>query len=225
MGSKGASPGGESLEDLIKRVEACAPEDRINHRDSILAFGSACIRPLGELADRIPQLSPSIAAWLEVLARRDPATKADVVKALAVMARERDGNIAGDVLDRLGGAPRTVGAKTARKRTPTGRTAEADVHARIIRAAREGRILTYSDLETSRGHVGKYLFNISRLEADLGHPPLTSLVVSKTNGLPGDGFLPAMEEIGFAHPGEKLEPVWRRAVAEVHAFWAKELNG
>ena len=96
------------------------------------------------------------------------------------------------------------------------------MHARIIQAAREGRILTYSDLETSRGHVGTYLFNISRAEAELGHPPLTALVVSKTNGLPGDGFLPAMLEIGFAHPGETLEPVWKRAVAEVHAFWTAE---
>lgn len=106
--------------------------------------------------------------------------------------------------------------------TLTGRNVEAEVHARIIRAAREGRILTYGDLETNRRYVGQYLFNISRAEADQGHPPLTSLVVHKTNGMPGDGFLPAMEEIGFAHQGEKLEPVWKRAVAEVHAFWARE---
>lgn len=85
-------------------------------------------------------------------------------------------------------------------------------------------ILTYSDLETSRGHAGWHLFNISRAKADQGHPPLAALVVSKTNGQPGDGFLPAMLEVDFAHPGETLEPVWRRAVVEVHAIWAKELD-
>lgn len=135
------------------------------------------------------------------------------------------GTSANGALQRLGGAPRTARAKTTHKRTPAGRSAEAEVHARIIRAAREGRILTYSDLKTSRGHVGKYLFSISRAEADQGHPPLTSLVVSKTTGMPGDGFLPAMEEVGFAHRGDKLEPVWKRAVAEVHAFWANEPGG
>jgi len=217
------SPGPSgSLQDLLDDLETCAPVDRINHRNAILALGPACIRPLADLAARVPELSASIAAWLEVLVQRDPETKPEIKRALAIMARGRDGSVAGGVLDRLGGGPRTTAARPARTRTPTARTAEAAVHTRIIRAAREGGILTYSDLETSRGHVGKYLFNISRAEADLGHPPLTALVVSKTNGLPGDGFLPAMLEVGFAHPGETLEPVWKRAVAEVHAFWAAQ---
>lgn len=215
----------ETLSGLLKELEACAPEDRINHRNGLLDLGPACIRPLADLAGRVPELSASIAAWLEVLVQRDPDTKPEVLKTLVVMARGRDGGIASDVLARLGGAPRKVATSTARKRAPARRDAEAAVHARIIKAAREGRILTYTDLETGRGHVGKYLINISKAEADQGHPPLTSLVVSKTTGLPGDGFLPAMEEIGFAHRGETLEPVWKRAVAEVHAFWAREPGG
>lgn len=211
-----------SLEALLDALESCAREDRINHREAILAYGSACIRPLADLAERVPDLSASIAAWLEVLAQREPDTKPEVVRTLAFIARGRDGASVNDVLARLGGAPRTKAAKPARKRAPSGRNVEAEVHARIIRAAREGRILTYGDLETNRRYVGQYLFNISRAEADLGHPPLTAIVVHKTNGMPGDGFLPAMEEIGFAHPGEKLEPVWKRAVDDVHAFWAHE---
>ncbi len=41
----------------------------------------------------------------------------------------------------------------------------------------DGMILTYSDLETSRGHVGKYLTRIAREEADAGYPPLSAIVV------------------------------------------------
>jgi hypothetical protein len=70
-----------------------------------------------------------------------------------------------------------------------------------------------------------YLVNISQEEADQGHPPLTSIVVSKTNGRPGDGYLPAMIEVGFAHEGEKLDDVWGRAVAAVHTFWRKQSDG
>lgn len=208
------------LQGLLAELETCEPKDRINHRNDILALGTACISPLADLVGRVPELSASIAAWLEVLVQRNPESKPEVVRALAVMARGHDRSIAGDVLDRLGGAPRVRAVKPARKPAQPRRNVEAEVHARIILAAREGRILTYGDLETNRRYVGQYLFNISRAEADQSHPPLTALVVHKTNGLPGDGFLPAMEEIGFAHRGEKMEPVWKRAVVEVHAFWA-----
>jgi len=214
----------ETLSSLLAKLEASAPEDRIDYRNAVLAFGLACIHPLADLAERVPDLATSIAAWFEVLVQRDPDTKPEVLRALTAMAHGRDSSIASAVLGRLGGAPRSSAAKPARKPAQPRRNVEAEVHARIIRAARDGRILTYADLETNRRYVGQYLFNISRAEADQGHPPLTALVVHKTNGLPGDGFLPAMEEIGFAHRGERMEPVWKRAVAEVHAFWSNRPN-
>lgn len=49
--------------------------------------------------------------------------------------------------------------------------------------------------------------------------------MSKTTGRPGDGFLPAMIEVGFAHEGEKLDDVWGRAVAAVHSFWQGRKDG
>ena len=63
------------------------------------------------------------------------------------------------------------------------------------------------------------LLRIVHEEADAGHPPLTAIVVSKSTGRPGDGFLPAMIEIGFAQPGETSSDLWARAVVAVHEFW------
>jgi hypothetical protein len=102
---------------------------------------------------------------------------------------------------------------------------QAAVHARIIKAAKEGRVLTYTDLEANRAHQGIFLLNIGQEESDQGHPPLTSIVVSKTTGRPGGEFLPAMIEIGFAHEGEKFDDVWGRAVAAVHSFWQRQSDG
>jgi hypothetical protein len=43
--------------------------------------------------------------------------------------------------------------------------------------------------------------------------------VSKTTMRPGDGYLPAMLEVGYARPGETFDEVLGRAVADVHAIW------
>jgi len=212
-----------SLTQLLTDLAGAAPEDRISLRDPILAFGAPCLAPLVELATREGKLSASVAAWLETLAGRDPSMKTEVIRALAALARGTDGEIARSALGRLGAparAPRTAAIKGPRPPS----AAQAAVHARILQAAREGQVLTYSDLGTNRGHQGTFLLNISQVESDQGHPPLTSIVVSKTTGRPGDGFLPAMIEVGFAHEGEKLDDVWGRAVAAVHSFWQPQLD-
>ena len=203
------------------QLGSCPPPDRIALREPVLAFGLAAIDPLADLAARRPDLAASVAAWLEALAKRAPETKPAAVKALARLTREPDGHIAREALSRLGGRPQT-GTKPVRDRAPERSAAETEVHARLILAAREGQILTYAELETNRGHVGRFLHNISVAEADLGHPPLAAIVVSKSTGLPGDGFLEAMTDVGFPDRGEPVEVVWKRAVAEVHAFWASQ---
>jgi hypothetical protein len=222
MDVEDAGHGGARLEDLIADVATCSRGERINLREPVLAFGGACIRPVAELAARDDDLTATAAAWLEELAKRDTETKAAVVRVLAVLARNRDGHYAQAALDRLGVVPRTTAPKAARTGVRGPSAVEAAVHARIIQAAREGRILTYGELETNRRYVGQYLHNISLAEAEQGHPPITAIVVGKAGGQPGPGFLPAMEEISYAHRGESLEPVWMRAVAEVHAFWRQQ---
>ncbi len=95
----------------------------------------------------------------------------------------------------------------------------ADVHARLIEAASAGRLLSYLDVHPSRGWVGTYLFRIAHEEDAASRPPLTAIVVHKHGGRPGPGFLQAMTEVGYARPSETEGVVWRRALAEVFAFW------
>lgn len=204
--------------DLLSALENAAPMDRMDLREAVLGFGGECIGPLQKLATRVPDLAASASAWLEVLSRRDPGTRPDVVRALTSIARTEGGSIARDALLRLGAPQRASRTGSVRGSRPPS-AAQAAVHARIIKAAKEGRVMTYTDLETNRGHQGLFLLNISQEESGHGHPPLTAIVVSKTTGRPGDGFLPAMVEVGFAHEGEKLDDVWGRAVAAVHSFW------
>jgi hypothetical protein len=205
------------LEGLIAELRTCAPDKRIDLREAFLAHGDACVEPLLELALDDGGFVASVASWLEVLAKRDPATKAHVVDGLVALAQTMDGHYAREALARLNGTARLV--RSLQDESVMRSDAEARVHAEIIQAAREGRTVFYSDLHTSRGHIGRYLLHISQDEARQGHPPLTSIVISRTTGRPGDGFLPAMLEVGFAKPGEPLDVVWRRAVDEVHAFW------
>jgi hypothetical protein len=97
----------------------------------------------------------------------------------------------------------------------------ADVHRRLINAAIAGRTIAYSELGTGRGWVGTYLFRIAHEEDAAGRPPLTSIVVHKTDGLPGAGMLEAMREIEFDRPGESEERVWQRAKQAVFEYWSR----
>ena len=95
----------------------------------------------------------------------------------------------------------------------------ADIHRRLIQAAIEGHPITYSELGTSRAWVGTYLFRIAHEEDAAGRPPLTSIVVHKTDGRPGSGLLQAMHEIDYARRGETEAEVWQRAMGDVFRFW------
>jgi hypothetical protein len=210
-----------TLEELIAALALSPAATRIDLRDRILAHGAACITPLVERAVLQPDLSSSVAAWFEVLVRREPATRPAIVAALRRIVRGPDGDIARGVLARLGASESSSTGGIGSTR-PTNTAPEAAVHARVRQAAREGRLIAYSDLETSRGHVGTYLLHLSQDEAAAGHPPITSIVVGKATMRPGDGYLPAMVEVGYARRGETLDEVWGRAVAEVFAFWSTQ---
>jgi len=101
----------------------------------------------------------------------------------------------------------------------------ADLHAKCIQAAIEGKTLTYGDLGTSRAMVGRYLGRITNEETMAKRPPLSAVVVhAGAGGRPGTGFLQAMEEIGYNHPGESELQVWKRALAEVYEYWRPKLD-
>ena len=93
------------LQGLIDKLRRCQPSTRIELREPILAHGTPAIAALEACVAGKSDLAASVAAWLEVLANRDPATKPSVVAALrrlAVSVPESDAQYVGDVLERLG---------------------------------------------------------------------------------------------------------------------------
>jgi hypothetical protein len=208
----------DDLAGLLARLVEAEPQGRIDLRAAVLAHGAQCIGPLLDTVGRHPTLVSTVASWLAFLAASQPETLTSVRAALTSLATRPDGDIARQALGRLGGAPRPKRTRSAA--THRGKSAACEVvHGRLIEFARQGRTVMYSDLETSRGHIGHYLHAISLEEAAAGRPPLNSIVVSKTTQRPGDGFIPAMVEVGFASPHEDLEDVWQRATAAVFAYW------
>jgi len=206
---------------LLVRLGAAEPERRIDSRTAVLAHGEACIGPLMDTVGRHPKLVSTVASWLAFLAAAQPETIMSVRSALTSLAKRPDGDIARQALARLVGDPHPKRKPSAAKQR--GKSAACEVvHGRLIECARQGRTVVYSDLETSRGHIGHYLHTISLEEAAAGRPPLTSIVVSKTTKRPGDGFIPAMVEVGFASPAEDLDDVWQRATAAVFAYWRED---
>jgi hypothetical protein len=95
----------------------------------------------------------------------------------------------------------------------------SDIHRRLIEAAIAGRTVAYSELGTGRAWVGTYLFRIAHEEDAAGRPPLTSIVVHKTDGQPGPGLVQALREIGYLRPNESEIAVWRRATGDVFRYW------
>ena len=96
-----------------------------------------------------------------------------------------------------------------------------DVFVKVLSAAVEGSTITYMKLPGGRFHLGKYLARIAAEEARQDRPPLTAVVVEKRTGRPAAGFMAAMKDIGYVRDGETEHEVWRRAIAEVHAYWRR----
>lgn len=96
-----------------------------------------------------------------------------------------------------------------------------EAYTRLITAAIEGRLISYSDV-AGRRMVGTYLYRIARYEKEHARPPLTAIVVHKQDGRPGEGFRTAMEQSGYAKPGETDDALWQRAVADVFRYWQPE---
>jgi hypothetical protein len=99
----------------------------------------------------------------------------------------------------------------------------AEVYGKLVTAAASGGLVAYSDL-ANRRMIGPYLFRITHEEDFACRPPITAIVVHKGTRSPGPGFMQAMQEIGYVRPGESVEEVWRRAVAQVYGYWRPKLG-
>jgi hypothetical protein len=102
----------------------------------------------------------------------------------------------------------------------------SDLRAKLIEVASRGGTINYLELGAGRAMIGRYLYRIASEEAAAGRPPLTSVVVRKGSGLPGEGFREAMVMVGYvtATEVEDERSVWDRAVREVHEYWRPKLR-
>ena len=104
----------------------------------------------------------------------------------------------------------------------------------LISAASNRSIIHYTELcrkatlnldmgiPADRGKIGNILGNISSYEHELGHPLLSSIVIT-VNGEQGDGFFRLAEELGYGDwqklkKGKKFE---YDMMNKTHDFWAK----
>lgn len=102
----------------------------------------------------------------------------------------------------------------------------SDIRAKLIDIASRGETISYLEVGVGRAMIGRYLFRIAAEEALAGRPPLTSVVVRKDQGRPGEGFREAMIDAKFIDEAntEDERVVWERAVRETHEFWRPKLS-
>ncbi len=102
----------------------------------------------------------------------------------------------------------------------------ADLRAKLIEVASRGETINYLNLGAGRAMIGRYLFRIAREEQEAGRPPLTSVVVRKDGGLPGEGFREAMVQVGFIDADDDGEErsVWERARRATYEYWRPKLG-
>jgi len=102
----------------------------------------------------------------------------------------------------------------------------SDLRAKLIDVATRGTTVSYLELGAGRAMIGRYLFRIAAEEAHALRPPLTSVVVRRDTGLPGEGFRQAMIDAKYIDEAntEDDRTVWERASRETHEFWRPKLR-
>lgn len=102
----------------------------------------------------------------------------------------------------------------------------ADLRAKLIEVASLGETINYLKLGAGRAMIGRYLFRLAREEQEAKRPPLTSVVVRKDGGLPGEGFREAMIQVGFIEAEDEGDErsVWERARRATYEYWRPKLG-
>jgi hypothetical protein len=95
-----------------------------------------------------------------------------------------------------------------------------ETYHRLVAAAIEQHLISYGALPGMFRTWGPDLYRIAEYEHDHHRPPLTVIVVHKQDSRPGQGAAIVIAQAGYkAKPGESADDLWRRAVAEVFAYW------
>jgi hypothetical protein len=102
----------------------------------------------------------------------------------------------------------------------------SDLRAKLIDTATRGETIEYLELGAGRAMIGRYLYRIAREESFAGRPPLTSVVVRKDTGKPGEGFREAMIDAKFIEAWEtdSEADVWDRALKQTWEYWRPKLR-
>lgn len=118
-----------------------------------------------------------------------------------------------------------VRASKAKTGTATNNTKEAimrtDIRDLLIQAAKAGEVVYYMGLGLARGKaLGQALAEIADYEREAGRPMLTAVAVSKTKGMPNEGFwaLPNVPRLN-----DHQRPLyWAREFVKVVDYWQKQ---
>lgn len=104
------------------------------------------------------------------------------------------------------------------------------VYQALVRRARTGRLITYSELaavggfdlveEKDREELARSLDEITDFELSQGRPLIAAIVVSKETNRPGGGFFVFARARGRVGPAEDEDTYWAREVGQVHAAWS-----
>jgi len=90
----------------------------------------------------------------------------------------------------------------------------------VVASVVEGHLINLSELPGGRASWGRDLVVVAPYEQADGRPPLIAMVLHKADGRPGPGFPIAMKQVGYLRRrGESDDQFWKRAVAEVFAYW------
>jgi hypothetical protein len=165
--------------------------------------------------------------WAYTQACRSLADKAGVSmrtldRALWQYSKENQPSSKPDVPVQPGLSTGHVGspARPQAKKSALGSVFPVETYVRLVAAAIEHHTIPYSALPGTRRTWGRDLYRIAGYEHLHGGPPLTALVVHKQDGRPGTGFVTAMAQVGYdTRPGESADDLWKRALAEVFAYW------
>ena len=99
------------------------------------------------------------------------------------------------------------------------------VYEKIIKVAQNEDVITYSELASCVGisNLGAIpiLDRINKIENCEGRPMLSSVVVSKSRNIPGDGFFRLAKDLGLQSEGEGNVKFWLKEIRRVHDYWGK----
>lgn len=110
-------------------------------------------------------------------------------------------------------------------------TGTQDIHEELLRVAKAGCSVNYSDIAPmvglnmesayDRNQIARVLDGISRAEHLAGRPLLSAVVIRKDENMPGNGFFTLARGLGLHTKGDNFE-FWLAELRRVHDYWSED---